>query len=194
MIKLSTWAKKHDVKYLTAWKWTKNGTFPNKFIQLNTGTILVESDESIPSIEKNVIYCRVSNHSRKEELEYQVKRCEDFCYKNGWKIDKVYKEIASGLNDNRKRFWEMVKSNPTKIIVENKDRLTRFGFNYLKQLLKDRNCEIEVIHAEKEDEKDLIKDLVSIIYSFCAKLYGMRRAYNKAQKIKNIVVDTGPQK
>ena len=84
----------------------------------------------------------------------------------------------------------MIETNPTKIIIENKDRLTRFGFNYLKKLLKDRKTELIVMHEDREDEKDLIKDLVSIIYSFCAKLYGMRRAYNKAQKIKNSVLLT----
>jgi putative resolvase len=185
MIKLSKWAKEHGIGYKTAWSWVHKGTFPGDIVKLSTGTILVKSDELNKIEDKTVIYCRVSNHSRKKELEYQVKRCEDFCLANGWVINKVFKEIASGLNDNRKEFWKMIESNPSRIVVENKDRLTRFGFNYLKVLLLHKhNTEIIVMHEDKEDEKDLIKDLCSVIYSFCAKLYGMRRAANKAKKIR----------
>ena len=185
MIKLSTWAKEHGINYKTAWTWVQKGTFPVETIRLSTGTILVKNEEIFKKQDKTIIYCRVSNHSRKAELEYQVKRCEDFCFNNGWTVDKVYKEIASGLNDKRKEFWKAIKSNPTRIVIENKDRFTRFGFFYLEEFLREKNIEIIVIHKDKEDEKDLIKDLVSIIYSFCAKLYGMRRAYNKAKKIKD---------
>jgi len=188
MIKLSKWAKQYGVTYKTAWKWFKEGNFPAKTKQLSTGTILVYDDENIKEKEiKTVIYCRVSNHSRKAELEYQVQRCEEFCVKNGWQISKIYREIASGMNDKRKQLWTMIDSNPTRIVVENKDRLTRFGFNYIEQLSKKLGTEIIVIHMDKEDDKDLIKDLVSIIYSFCARLYGMRKAYNKTKKIKEII-------
>lgn len=190
MIKLSKWAKEYGITYKTAWKWFNEGTLPVKSKQLSTGTILVYNDENVNDKEvKTVIYCRVSNHSRKEELEYQVKRCEDFCLNNGWQISKVYKEIASGMNDKRKQLWTMFDSNPTRIVIENKDRLTRFGFTYIENFLKKSGTEVVVIHLDKEDEKDLIKDLVSIIYSFCARLYGMRRAYNKTQKIKEFILN-----
>jgi predicted site-specific integrase-resolvase len=86
------------------------------------------------------------------------------------------------MNDNRKQFWLMIEQNPSIIIVENKDRLTRFGFEYIKRLLTGR-CEIIVMNNENNDETDLIKDLVSIITSFCCRLYGLRRGYNKAKKI-----------
>ena len=81
----------------------------------------------------------------------------------------------------------MLDSNPTKIVIENKDRLTRFGFNYLEQLLKKQNCEIVVINTSTTDEQDLIKDLVSIITSFCCSLYGLRRSKNKVSQIKKIL-------
>ena len=62
----------------------------------------------------------------------------------GYSIVKSYSEIASGMNDNRPQFWKMIDSEPTLIIVENKDRLTRFGFNYIERLLDKQNCLIEV--------------------------------------------------
>jgi putative resolvase len=188
-MKLSEWAKSVGLNYKTAWKLFKENNLPVKAIQLKTGTIIVE-EEKISNAERNtVIYCRVSNHSRKKEIEYQVERCKNFCYTNGWTINKIHKEIASGMNDNRKILWQMIESNPSRIVIENKDRLTRFGFNYIEKFLIKNGCEIVVINKTEEDEKDLLKDLTSVIYSFCARLYGMRRAKNKTDKCKEIILN-----
>ena len=78
----------------------------------------------------------------------------------------------------------MLDSQPTTIVVEHKDRLTRFGFNYLDQLLPRLGCELIVINRDAIDENDLMKDLVSIITSFCCRLYGLRRGHNKAKIIR----------
>lgn len=182
-MKLSEYAKKKGVCYRTAYNWFKLGIIPNA-IQLPNNTILIEENNKIQQVNNVVIYCRVSNHNRKEELEYQVKRCEAYCIGKGYQVTKIYKEVASGMNDNRKELWKMIDNMPTIIIVENKDRLTRFGFNYLDKLLNKLNCQIEVINMENIDEKDLIKDMISIITSFCCRLYGLRRGYKKATKIK----------
>ncbi len=186
-MKLSKWCKQQGICYQTGINWFHKGLIPNAK-QLNTGTILIEENNSVNTDNlKVVVYSRVSNHSRKKELDYQVKRCEDYCVAKGYSISKIYKEIASGMNDNRKQFWLMLESKPTLIVIENKDRLTRFGFNYLERLLKNQNCQIEVINQDHEDESDLIKDLVSIITSFCCRLYGIRRGQNKTHKIKEIL-------
>lgn len=186
-MKLSKWAKKQGIHYQTAWKWFKAGQIKNAFMT-ESGTILVNEEDDITSdVKKAVVYCRVSNFSRKKELEYQVDRCNEYAVKAGFVVDKVYKEVASGMNENRKALWKMLESKPSYIIVENKDRLSRFGFCYLARLLGSMNCEVIVINKSQEDREDLVKDLVSIIYSFCARLYGMRRAKNKADKIKNSI-------
>lgn len=187
MIKLSTWAKRNNVHYRTAWRWVRNGTFPQKTFISETGSIFVVDEE--PNTmecfdDSTVIYCRVSNHSRREELGYQVERCKGFALAKGWTVSKIYKEVASGMNDNRPELWKAIDGKPSRIIVENKDRLTRFGFNYLKRLLRNQGTDIVVINEAEEDREDLIKDLCSVIYSFCARLYGMRRAANKARRIK----------
>ena len=88
------------------------------------------------------------------------------------------------MNDKRPKLLALLESKPTHIIVEHKDRLTRFGFNYLEILLKQQNCQILVLNRDSEDETDLIKDMISIVTSFCCRLYGMRRGQNKAAKIK----------
>lgn len=187
MIKLSTWAKQNNVCYRTAWNWVSEGKFPLKTFISKTNRIFVIEDSNSNDNETTVVYSRVSNHSRKKELQYQVDRCSQFAFSKGWCISKVYKEVASGMNDNRTELWKAIDSKPSRIIVENKDRLTRFGFNYLKNLLAKQGTEIVVINEAEEDKEDLIKDLCSIIYSFCARLYGMRRAKNKADKVKEII-------
>ena len=186
-MKLSDWAKKQGISYMTAYRWFKANKLPVQAYQAQSSTIIVTETTPKTTTEKVVVYCRVSNQSRKAELQYQIKRCEDFCIANGWVITKTYHEVASGMNDARKQFWKMLDSNPTKIVIENKDRLTRFGFNYLEQLLKKQNCEIVVINTSTTDEQDLIKDLVSIITSFCCSLYGLRRSKNKVSQIKKIL-------
>lgn len=189
-MKLSQWARENDITYVTAYNWFKNGNLPVKAYQTATGTILVEPSTNVNSKSNVVIYCRVSNRERKDEMEYQVKRCEDYCIAKGYSVSKVYKEIASGMNDSRKELIKMLNSNPTIIICENKDRLTRFGFNYLETLLPKLGCTIEVIHRDKEDEKDLLKDMVAIMTSFCCRLYGARRGQNKSKRIKDVIHDT----
>lgn len=184
-MKLSKWCEKQGIHYNTGVKWFHEGRIPNAR-QMDTGTILI--DEEIKNNNKNnVIYCRVSNQLKKEELNYQIERCEQFCLAKGIEINKIYKEVASGMNDNRKELWKMLDLNPSCIIIENKDRLTRFGFNYIEKLLNKLGCEVIVINRDKESETDLIKDLVSIITSFCCRLYGLHKGNNKIKKIKEII-------
>lgn len=64
--------------------------------------------------------------------------------------------------------------------MEHKDRLTRFGFNYIKLLLND--CEIVVVN-KCETDQDLFKDFVSLVTSFCARIYGKRRTKRKTEQI-----------
>jgi len=187
-MKLSVWAKKQGISYLTAYRWFKDGKIPGA-VQYDTGTILVPDDNKLSKSTDNkcFIYCRVSNQNRKKELEYQVKRCEEFALARGLTVEKVYKEVASGMNDKRRELIKMLDNNPKLILIENKDRLTRFGFNYLQILLEKLGCKIVIIHENHEDEHDLMKDLVSIITSFCCRLYGLRRTKNKINKIKEVL-------
>lgn len=187
-MKLSKWAKQQGIHYSTALRWFHAGSIPNAK-QLPTGTILVEEKNEIE--QKNVngadIYCRVSSHNKKEDLDRQVKRCLDFCNASGIAVRKVYKEIASGMNDNRPKLKQMLESNPTHIVVEHKDRLTRFGFNYFETLLPKIGCRLTVINRDYEEESDLIKDLISIITSYCCRLYGIRKGQSKAQKVREVL-------
>ena len=191
-MKLSNWAKKQGICYDTAWRWFHAGILPAKAIQLPSGTIMVTEEEQpnvVQAKENAVIYCRVSSNNKKDDLERQIQRCSEFACSQGLAINKIYKEVASGMNDNRRELNKMLDANPTNIVVEHKDRLTRFGFNYIEKLLLKQNCKIIVINRDIECENDLMKDLISIITSFCCRLYGLRRGKNKAKDIKNLFND-----
>jgi len=71
----------------------------------------------------------------------------------------------------------------TRIVVEHHDRLTRFGFIYIQRWMKDRGCEIEVINSVTGDKEDLMKDFVSLVTSFTARLYGPRRSKRKTEEL-----------
>ena len=189
-MKLSDWAKTQGVTYRTAYNWFKAGTLPVASLQLPSSTIMVyPNDTSVKPIKHAVIYTRVSSYERKDCLIGQADRCSEFATANGWVVNSIVKEIASGMNDKRPKLLKILETPPDILIVENKDRLTRFGFNYIQTLLKNQGCEVVVINQEHEDEKDLMKDLISVITSFCCRLYGMRRGINKAKKLKQELKD-----
>lgn len=183
-MKLSEWARSQGISYRTAYTWFREGKMPVRAEQLPSGTIIVHPETTVNQKTNVVIYTRVSTYERKGCLDGQAERCNAFAIARGLSVDKVVKEIASGMNDKRPKLMKILESKPTHIIVENKDRLTRFGFNYLEVLLTNQGCEIIVLNRDEEDESDLVKDLVSIVTSFCCRLYGLRRGQNKATAIK----------
>lgn len=187
-MKLSHWAKKQGIHYSTAYRWFRQGLIPNSR-KLSTGTILVDDIPEARLDDKGPvdIYCRVSSHNKKDDLERQAQRCIDFCSANGLSVRKVTKEIASGMNDRRPKLMKLLEGSPSHIVVEHKDRLTRFGFNYFEKLLPKTGCRVTVINRDHEDESDLIKDLVAIVTSYCCRLYGIRRGQNKSNKIRELL-------
>ena len=183
-MKLSQYAKKVGVTYRTAFRWWQNGQI--KGYQLPSGTIVVtEEEESKARAAGQVaIYARVSSPEHRAHLERQAERLETYCAAKGYQISKVVKEIGSGVNDNRAKFLALLEDqHVTTIVVEHKDRATRFGFRYLETLLRGQGRALEVVNLAENDKEDLLADLVSVIYSFCARLYGQRRAKRKTETI-----------
>ena len=101
----------------------------------------------------------------------------------GYTVSKEVVEIASGLNDTRPKLEVILKDKSINLIlVEHKDRLTRFGFNYIKVLLETSDRHIEVINNSTTSD-DIIEDFVSVITSFCARIYGKRRSKRNTEKL-----------
>lgn len=187
-MKLSKYAKELGVDYRTAWNWFKSGKIKGAY-QTPIGTVIVPDIKNEQSKTYGVIlYARTSSSQNKDLLDNQVKRLEDYAAAKGYKVKQVVKEFGSGLNDERKQLTKILQENKyDKIIVEHKDRLTRFGFNYIQLLTGDR---IEVINESKEKDEDLVKDLISIIHCFSARIYGLRRSQRLKSKIKQVIEDT----
>jgi len=188
-MKLSDWARKEGISYQTAWRMWKQNKLPYPARQLPTDTILIDVPDNISASSKQIVftYSRVSSAAKKDDLRRQKERCANFAEAKGWTVDKQFSEVASGLNDKRKELNKILNSPPSKLIVEHKDRLTRFGFNYLELLLAKLGCEIVVINRDAEEEADLIKDMIAIVTSFCCRLYGMRRGLSKRKGIEKLI-------
>jgi len=173
----------------------KDGKIPEAK-QLPTGTIVVleEEKDALPK-DTVAIYARVSSHENKDNLERQVERLKEYAIARGWKIIYVVKEIGSGVNDARPKLIGLLKKkNYSILLVEHKDRLTRFGFNYLKLLTENQGKTIEVVNSAEEEKEDIVQDFVSVIYSFAAKLYGLKRAKRKTEKIVKEIVENNDTK
>jgi putative resolvase len=187
-MKLSNWAKEQGIAYGTALKWFHAKTLPFPSEQLNTGTILVYPNKNIKEdFQKTFIYARVSSANKKSDLNSQAELCEQYCASKGWKVEKVYKEIASGTNDDRPKLNKILELDNARVVCLHKDRLTRFGFKYIERCVVSKNGSVEVVNPEKTDEADLLKDFIAIITSFCCRLYGARRGQAKGLKMKGVL-------
>ncbi|MGC8766969.1 MAG: IS607 family transposase [Brevinematia bacterium] len=193
-MKLSEWARRMGISYRRAWQMFKDGKLPNAR-QLPTGTIVVIEDEEEKKgceLGTVAIYARISSHENRDNLEKQAERLKEYALAKGYQIKHIVKEVGSGINDARPKLIALLKKRDYQILlVENKDRLTRFGFNYLKLLCEEQGKVIEVVDCAEEEKEDLIQDFVAVIYGFSAKLYGLKEAKEKTEKIvKEILYET----
>jgi predicted site-specific integrase-resolvase len=181
-VKLSTWAKQQGISYKTAWRWFKNGTLPVPYEQVPSGTILVRPVRENETSDIVALYARVSSHDQKKDLDRQIARLLIYANNRGLKVGLTVTEIGSGLNGHRSKLLKLLSDTKIKtIIVEHRDRLMRFGCEYVEASLKANNRQL-LIASEKELKDDLVQDMIEVLTSFCARLYGRRSAKNKAQK------------
>ena len=189
-MKLSDYAKGLGITYTTAYNWFKGGKIDGAF-QTATGTIIVPDVKSDSMVRtKTAIYARVSSsEQRKSNLETQAQRLVDFCMANGWVVDSIIKEVGSGLNDERPQLIKILKdAKVRRVVVEHRDRITRFGFNYLLTMAEVQGYEIIVANKSLDnDRNDLMADFTAIITSFCARLYSQRRGKRKKEQIQAIL-------
>lgn len=148
----------------------------------------LEENINADTTRQNVIYCRVSNTKQKDDLDKQETILKEYAISNGYKIDYIFKDIASGMNENRKDLNALIKliieNKVNKVFISYKDRLTRFGYNYFEYIFKMFGTEIEVVNLTKEEDfqTELTQDLISIIHHFSMKMYSNRRKELNALK------------
>ena len=129
---------------------------------------------------KVFIYGRVSSSRQKEDLERQLQGLKDYALENDWKISQVYKDIGSGLNDQRKGLVKLIndlpKKQPKYVLCTYKDRIARFGTNLLEEFCGIYDTKIKQINIKDQNEQEeLVNSIVAILTSFSGKLYRQRR-------------------
>ena len=134
-----------------------------------------------------IIYARVSSSDQKSDLERQIEHLTQYCSAKGYRVIDILSDIASGLKTNRrgllKLFNYVVNKQVDIVVITYRDRLTRFGFEYLEYFFRQYGVKIEVVYSEEPKDacQELIEDLITIVTSFAGKLYGMRS--HKKKKI-----------
>ena len=138
-----------------------------------------------------VTYSRVSSHEQKQkgDLERQNGRVIAYCVKKKYQVVKSYEEVGSGMCDTRPKLHQVFKmienKEVDKVIVEHKDRLTRFNFNFLAAFFASHSVEVEwteEVLGNKRYEDELVEDMLTLMLSFSNKIYGKRSAENRKKK------------
>jgi putative resolvase len=179
-VKLAAWARSYGVHPQTAYRWFRDGTMPVPARRLASGTIVVEHDPVAVAEGRTVAYCRVSSHDQRDDLERQAGRVSLWASEHGLSVDEVVTEVGSGLNAKRPRLARLLAdASATRIIVEHRDRLARFGVEHLGAALSAQG-RVVLFVDEGEVDDDLVRDMTEVLTSFCARLYGRRGARNRA--------------
>ena len=184
-MRLSAYAKQMGVSYKTAFRWWKAGKLDA--YQLDTGTVIVREPLASEAPANVALYARVSSADQKEDLERQMQRLKDYAASRGYQVTKIVSELASGLNDSRPKFLKLLTdASIGVIVVEHRDRATRFGLTYIEQLMQMQGRRLEVIFPSDTDN-DLVDDFIAVITSMASQLSGRRTSKRRAEKIKQCV-------
>ena len=176
-MKLSTWARQQGLSYKTAWRLWKAGKLPVPAEQLATGTVIIHAAPANepPGV---ALYARVSSGDQKADLDRQLSRLAEFSAAHGFRVV----EAGSGLNGRRKALLRIFRNPKVQVIVvEHRDRLMRFGLEYVEAALAAQGRRLVVLDGA-EITDDIVRDLHEVIVSMCARLYGKRTAKNRAKK------------
>jgi len=174
------------IHYVTLKRWIYSGKI--RAVKTPTGRWMIPESEieriiggkvEVKEV-RAVIYARVSSSDQKSDLERQIEYLTQYCTAKGYRVIDVLSDIASGLKTNRrglmKLFNYIVNKEVDVVVVTYKDRLTRFGFEYLEYFFKQYGVRIEIVYGEepKDAYQELVEDLLAIVTSFAGRLYGIR--------------------
>src|SRR5258706_5591699 len=175
-MKLSEYARQVGVTYKTAYQWWQAGQLDA--YQRPTGTIIVR--ESQTAATGAALYARVSSAEQKDDVTRQLQRLRDYAAARGYQVVAEVTEVASGLNDERPKLKKLLTDTRVGVlVVEHKNRLTRFGYGYITTLLEHEGRRVEAIYPS-DTSHDLVDDLVAGITSIAARPYGRRNAKRRA--------------
>jgi putative resolvase len=193
-VNLKQWAESQGIHYHTAYRWFHDGCLPVPAERVGPRTILVNPHATLLEPPTGVgLYARVSSHDQKADLDRQVSRLSEWAAKAGVSVVRIEAEVGSGMNGSRKKVQRML-SGPRvgTVVVEHRDRLGRMNTELVEAALSATGRRLVVLD-EGEVDDDLARDMVEVLTSFCARLYGRRSARNRAEKaLRCAAHDVGP--
>ena len=142
-------------------------------------------------IRDTVIYARVSTRNQKDDLQNQVEFLKQFCNAKGIIVNQCVEDFGSGLNYNRKKWNKLldeVMANKIKtIVISNKDRFIRFGYDWFEKFCEKFNTKIIIVNNETlSSNEELVQDIISILHVFSCRLYGLRKYKNQIKEDEEI--------
>ena len=138
-------------------------------------------------IRDTVIYARVSTRNQKDDLQNQVEFLKQFCNAKGIIVNQCIEDFGSGLNYNRKK-WnklldEVMENKIKTIVISNKDRFIRFGYDWFEKFCEKFNTKIIIVNNETlSPNEELVQDIISILHVFSCRLYGFRKYKNQIKE------------
>jgi putative resolvase len=179
-VNLSEWASWVGVSKHTAYRWFREGRLPVPARRVGR-LILVETPR--PAVDgRCVVYARVSSHDQRADLDRQVAWVTRWATDQGLAVEDVLAEVSSGVNGKRPKLRRLLADpRVTTIVVEHADRLARFGVEQLAAALAAQGRRI-LVADPAETTDDLVRDMIDVLTSFCARLYGRRGARNRAMR------------
>ncbi|MBI4531012.1 MAG: IS607 family transposase [Candidatus Latescibacteria bacterium] len=177
-------------------RWLKDGKLTDhrtvgghrRYDSAEIETLLSVSDGVTITDRDVATYARVSTQKQAENLPRQHERLTEACGERGYRIVLDCSEIASGLNDNRRQLFKIIdaacKGEVKKVVVEHRDRLTRFGFRTIERFFNGVGCTVEVLEQKenKDEHEELVEDILTIIVSFSSRIYGARGGRKRKEK------------
>jgi len=178
-MKLTDWARQAGIHPKTARRWFHHGVLPVPAHQLTTGTILVDTPAEANGAGA-ALYARVSSWDHKADLDRQLERLTAWAARTGLAVVRTEAEVGSGLTGSRRRLMRLLADPAiSTIVVEHRDRLARFGVEYVDAALRAQGRHV-VVTDPGERTDDLVRDMVDVLTAYCARLYGRRSARNRA--------------
>ena len=174
------------ISYSTLSRWVREGrirairTAGGKFRVPESEVRRIAEGLPVSKEVRAVIYARVSSSDQRSDLERQMQYLTEYCTSKGYKVVDLLSDVAGGLKTDRKGLLKLfdyvVNRQVDVVVVTYRDRLTRFGFDYLEYFFKQYGVRVEVVFGEepKDAHQELVEDLIEIVTSFAGKLYGMR--------------------
>ena len=179
---LAAWAESVGVNRHTAYRWFREGTLPVPAERVGRLILVRTAPAGEGAAGGVVIYARVSSHDQRADLDRQVARVTVWATEQGLTVRQVVTEVGSGLNGKRPKLRRILSDSDAKVIVvEHRDRLARFGMEHLEAALAAQGRRI-VVADPGETTDDLVRDMIEVLTSMCACLYGRRGARNRAMR------------